>query len=172
MKSLGGLLLISFLLTEFVSGAEADASAQARGFRRSAQRRRAEYFARRRPSPMSLQRCRPEERQTNGNLWLAKWDGSENRALTFGENKADASALESGWKMARFSFRARGRERQRPGLAPDAAGGEAEQLTKEKGNVEDFAWAPDSNGSRSWCMIPIRATRKKRRRRRKPFRRS
>ena len=51
-----------------------------------------------------------EKDKLPGNLWLAKWDGSENRALTFGNKGAVASALEPGWQMDRVSFRPRRRK--------------------------------------------------------------
>jgi dipeptidyl aminopeptidase/acylaminoacyl peptidase len=68
-----------------------------------------------------------EKDKRPGNLWLARWDGSENRALTFG-NK--------GQKHPRWS--------------PDGkwiaflSGREDEKLTDAKGAVDDFAWSPDS----------------------------
>ncbi len=78
------------------------------------------------------------------NLWLAKWDGSENRAVTFGlEAQSHPRWSPDGKWIAFLSSRADERENDQVWLL-NAAGGEAEQLTKEKGSVEDFAWAPDS----------------------------
>ena len=76
------------------------------------------------------------------NLWLAKWDGSENRALTFGENKQSHPRWSPDGKWLAFlSGRVDENENDQVWLL-NAAGGEAEQLTTEKGSVEDFAWAP------------------------------
>ena len=78
------------------------------------------------------------------NLWLAKWDGSENRALTFGENQQTHPRWSPDGKWIAFLY-GRGDERDNDQLwILSSAGGEAEQLTREKGSVDDFAWAPDS----------------------------
>jgi hypothetical protein len=39
-----------------------------------------------------------------GNLWLAKWDGSENRATHTRKQRPVASALESGLQIHRVPF--------------------------------------------------------------------
>jgi len=78
------------------------------------------------------------------NLWLAKWDGSENRALTFGATEQTHPRWSSDGKWIAFlSGRNDENENDQLWILP-VAGGEAEQLTKEKGSVDDFAWAPDS----------------------------
>jgi dipeptidyl aminopeptidase/acylaminoacyl peptidase len=78
------------------------------------------------------------------NLWLAKWDGSENRALTFGENEQTHPRWSPDGKWIAFlSSRNDENENDQVWLL-SSSGGEAEQLTKEKGNVDDFAWGPDS----------------------------
>ncbi len=78
------------------------------------------------------------------NLWLAKWDGSENRALTFGENKQSHPRWSPDGKWLAFlSSREDENEIDQLWILP-SAGGEAERLTQEKGSVDDFAWAPDS----------------------------
>jgi dipeptidyl aminopeptidase/acylaminoacyl peptidase len=78
------------------------------------------------------------------NLWMAKWDGSENRALTFGENQQTHPRWSPDGKWIAF-LSGRGDERDNDQLwVLPSAGGEAEQLTHETGSVEDFDWAPDS----------------------------
>ena len=78
------------------------------------------------------------------NLWIAKWDGSENRALTFGENEQTHPRWSPDGKWIAF-LTGRGDERDNDQLwVLSSAGGEAEQFTHEKGSLEDFDWSPDS----------------------------
>jgi len=85
-----------------------------------------------------------EKDKLPGNLWLAKWNGSENRALTFG-NKGAAHPRWSpdGKWIAFLSDREAENEIDQLWILP-IGGGEAEKLTDLKGSVDDFAWAPDS----------------------------
>jgi dipeptidyl aminopeptidase/acylaminoacyl peptidase len=78
------------------------------------------------------------------NLWLAKWDGSENRALTFGDTQQTHPRWSPDGKWLAFlSSRTDEKENDQLWIL-SSAGGEAEQLTREKGSIDDFAWAPDS----------------------------
>ena len=78
------------------------------------------------------------------NLWLAKWDGSENRPLTSGDEAQTHPRWSPDGKWLAFTS-SRGDEQKNDQVwVLPSAGGEAEQLTHEKGSVEDFAWAPDS----------------------------
>jgi dipeptidyl aminopeptidase/acylaminoacyl peptidase len=78
------------------------------------------------------------------NIWLAKWDGSENRAFTFGEKgQSHPRWSPDGKWLAFLSGRDDENENDQVWIL-STAGGEAEQMTKEKGSVDDFAWSPDS----------------------------
>ena len=78
------------------------------------------------------------------NLWLARWDGSENRALTSGEQKQTHPRWSpDGKTLAFLSGRSDEHGDDQVWLLP-VAGGEAERATEIKGGVEDFAWSPDS----------------------------
>jgi dipeptidyl aminopeptidase/acylaminoacyl peptidase len=78
------------------------------------------------------------------NLWIARWDGSENRPLTFGENEQRHPRWSPDGKWIAF-LTGRGDEHDNDQVwVLPSAGGEAEQLTHEKGSVEDFDWSPDS----------------------------
>ena len=78
------------------------------------------------------------------NLWLAKFDGTENRALTFGEEKQTHPRWSPDGRWIAF-LSARQDENENEQLwILSSAGGEAERLTKGKGSVDDFAWSPDS----------------------------
>ena len=85
-----------------------------------------------------------EKDKRPGNLWLAKWDGSENRALTFGNKGAKHPRWSPDGKWIGFlSGREDDNETDQLWLLP-IGGGEAEKLTDAKGGVEDFAWSPDA----------------------------
>ena len=85
-----------------------------------------------------------EKDKRPGNLWLAKWDGSENRALTFGNKGQKHPRWSPDGKWIGFlSGREDDNEEDQLWLLP-IGGGEAEKITTVKGGVEDFAWAPDS----------------------------
>ena len=77
------------------------------------------------------------------NLWLASWDGKENRALTFGDKSQYSPRWSPDGKKLAF-LSGRGDEEKSEQLwVLDLSGGEARQVTDLKGEVEDFAWAPD-----------------------------
>src|SRR5262245_31141735 len=84
-----------------------------------------------------------EKDKVAGNLWLAKWDGSENRALTHGNNDQSHPRWSPNGKWIAFlSGREDENEIDQLWILP-INGGEAEKVTDTKGGVEDFAWSPD-----------------------------
>jgi dipeptidyl aminopeptidase/acylaminoacyl peptidase len=85
-----------------------------------------------------------EKDKLPGNLWLAKWDGSENRALTFGNKGASHPRWSPDGKWIAFLSGHEDEDETDQLLILPIGGGEAEKLTNLKGNVDDFAWSPDS----------------------------
>jgi dipeptidyl aminopeptidase/acylaminoacyl peptidase len=78
------------------------------------------------------------------NLWMVRWDGSDNRALTFGlEKQSHPRWSPDGKWIAFISSRTDENENDQLWIM-SSSGGEAERLTEVKGNVDGFAWAPDS----------------------------
>src|SRR6516164_9971296 len=85
-----------------------------------------------------------EKDKVAGNLWLAKWDGSENRALTHGKNDQSHPRWSPDGKFIAFlSGREDENEIDQLWILP-INGGEAQKITNTKGGIEDFAWSPDS----------------------------
>jgi len=85
-----------------------------------------------------------EKDKRPGNLWLAKWDGSENRALTFGNKGQSHPRWSPDGKWIGF-LSGRDDENEVDQLwILSSGGGEAEKITDLKGGVEDFVWSPDS----------------------------
>jgi len=85
-----------------------------------------------------------EKDKRPGNLWLVKWDGSENHALTFGNKGQSHPRWNADGKWIGFlSGRDDENEVDQLWILP-SNGGEAEKFTDLKGGVEDFAWSPDS----------------------------
>src|SRR5947207_39785 len=79
-----------------------------------------------------------------GNLWLAKWDGSENRALTFGNKGQKHPRWSPDGKWIGFlSGREDDHENEQLWLLP-IGGGEAVKINDATGGVDGFAWSPDS----------------------------
>jgi dipeptidyl aminopeptidase/acylaminoacyl peptidase len=85
-----------------------------------------------------------EKDKLPGNLWMARWDGSDNRALTSG-NKGQSHPRWSpdGKWIAFLSGRDDENEVDQLWILP-SNGGEAQKFTDLKGSVDDFAWAPDA----------------------------
>jgi dipeptidyl aminopeptidase/acylaminoacyl peptidase len=85
-----------------------------------------------------------EKDKRPGNLWLAKWNGSENRALTFGNKGQSHPRWSPDGKWIGFLSGREDESEVDQLWILSSSGGEAEKITDLKGGIEDFAWSPDS----------------------------
>jgi dipeptidyl aminopeptidase/acylaminoacyl peptidase len=77
-------------------------------------------------------------------LWLASWDGKQERQLTFSAQGEDTPRWSAdGRQLAFLSARTDACEKPQLWLLPVAAGGEAVRLTEFQRDIDDFAWSPD-----------------------------
>src|SRR5256885_14930765 len=82
-----------------------------------------------------------EKDKRPGNLWLAKWDGSENRALTVGNKGQKHPRWSPDGKWIGFFFKQKTAYEIDQLWILSIGGGEAEKFTDAKGGVDDFAWS-------------------------------
>ncbi|PYJ73601.1 MAG: peptidase S9 family protein [Verrucomicrobia bacterium] len=85
-----------------------------------------------------------EKDKLPGNLWLAKWDGSENRALTYGNKGQSHPRWSPDGKWIAFLSGREDENEVNQLWIMSSSSGEAQKFTDLKGNADDFAWAPDS----------------------------
>ena len=84
-----------------------------------------------------------EDKQT-GDLWMARWDGSQTlRLTTTKESEHHPDWSPDGQYLSFLSGREVGGEMDQLWLM-NRLGGEAERITEFKGAVTDYAWSPDS----------------------------
>lgn len=77
-------------------------------------------------------------------LWLASWDGRDNRPLTFGKRGESNPAFSpDGTRIAFIANRGKSDDDASQLWIIDLRGGEAQQATFGDGDVSDFDWAPD-----------------------------
>jgi dipeptidyl aminopeptidase/acylaminoacyl peptidase len=85
-----------------------------------------------------------EKSEFVSHVWVAAVDGSSNRQFTFGEKSCDNPQFSPDGKWLSFTS-ARNSEGKNQLFIISLAGGEAEQITKVKGSVGSYRWAPDGS---------------------------
>jgi dipeptidyl aminopeptidase/acylaminoacyl peptidase len=76
-------------------------------------------------------------------IWLASWDGKENRQLTFSKESESTPEWSPDGKLLAF-LSSRGTDDELDQLwVMHREGGEAERVSEFKGSVVDYAWSPD-----------------------------
>lgn len=88
-----------------------------------------------------------EADKRNTDVWMVKWDGTEQRRLTFStDNESSPRWSPDGKYLAFVSSRGTEDEKKRGAQIwlLDRRGGEAQKLSDIKGGVSDIVWSPDS----------------------------
>ena len=83
----------------------------------------------------------------NTDVWMVKWDGSEQRRLTFSPDSESSPRWSADGKYLAF-VSSRGTEDEKKRGSQiwllDRRGGEAQKVSDIKGGVSDIVWSPDS----------------------------
>ena len=88
-----------------------------------------------------------EKDRRNTDVWMVKWDGSEQLQLTSSPDGEIVAALESRQQVPRVRVVARHRRREeegRPDLAAQSRRRRSAKVSDFKGGVSDIQWSPDS----------------------------
>jgi dipeptidyl aminopeptidase/acylaminoacyl peptidase len=79
--------------------------------------------------------------QRRSSIWMVGWDGKQQLRLTYGDSDESPRWSPDGESLAFLSTRA-GSDNPQIWLL-DRRGGEARQLTRVKGQIQDYQWSPD-----------------------------
>jgi dipeptidyl aminopeptidase/acylaminoacyl peptidase len=81
----------------------------------------------------------------NSDIWVAKWDGSPPRRLTYTpDSESSPRWSPDGTYISFLSSRPGGKAKGNQVWVLNRAGGEAHQLTELKGRISTYEWSPDS----------------------------
>jgi Tol biopolymer transport system component len=85
-----------------------------------------------------------KEDKSNSHIWMARFDGSNDRQITFSSESESSPRWSPDGKYLAFSSSRPGKARGNQVWLLDRAGGEAQQLTDVKGRLQGYEWSPDS----------------------------
>src|SRR5688572_21085542 len=88
-----------------------------------------------------------EKDRRNTDIWMVKWDGSEQLQLTSSQDNESSPRWSADNKYLAFvASRGTDEEKKRGGQIwlLNRAGGEAQKISDVKGGVSDIQWSPDS----------------------------
>ncbi len=80
----------------------------------------------------------------NTHIWMVRWDGTQNLQLTFDAESESSPRWSPDGKYISFVSSRPGKAKGSQVWVLDRRGGEARQITDVKGDISDYAWAPDS----------------------------
>ena len=93
----------------------------------------------------SVSRMDTKEDKNHSDLWMEKWDGSQNIQLTFGKEGASHPAFSPDGKYISFLSSRPGKAKGNQVWLLNRMGGEPEQFTAiTEQEIGDYAWSPDS----------------------------
>ena len=93
----------------------------------------------------SVSRMDTKEDKNHSDLWMKKWDGSQNIQLTFGKEGASHPAFSPDGKYISFLSSRPGKAKGNQIWLLNRMGGEPEQFTAiTEQEIGDYAWSPDS----------------------------
>lgn len=85
-----------------------------------------------------------KEDKSNTHIWLAKYDGTNDRQITFSNDSEGAPRWSPDGKFLAFTSSRPGKAKGNQIWLLDRSGGEAYQLTEVKGRLQGYEWSPDS----------------------------
>ena len=85
-----------------------------------------------------------EDDKNISQLWMARFDGSEDLQLTYGTESVSAPRWSPDGKYLAFTSSRTGKAKGDQVWVMDRRGGEARQLTDVKEDLGDYRWSPDS----------------------------
>jgi dipeptidyl aminopeptidase/acylaminoacyl peptidase len=88
----------------------------------------------------------PKEDKSNSHIWLVRYDGNNDRQITFSNESEGSPRWSPDGKFLSFTSSRPGKQGVKGSQLwlLDRSGGEAYQLTELKGRLQGYEWAPDS----------------------------
>ena len=81
--------------------------------------------------------------RSNGDIWLARWDGTQTKRMTWGTEDEHSPRFVGGTRAISFlSARGDTRDSDQLWILP-MDGGEARKLTAIRDGIDDYSWSPD-----------------------------
>jgi dipeptidyl aminopeptidase/acylaminoacyl peptidase len=85
-----------------------------------------------------------DQDRISGDIWMVRWDGSRTVQLTYtDESESTPRFSPEGRYLAFLASRGEGEKAKSQVWILERAGGEARELTKFPGGVQDYVWSPD-----------------------------